>query len=199
MGVRPEGMYEDTERYDHLGDVQIGAIDLDNRYRELTEQRRVFLAPEEAHVTVRHRFRAAPADLWQWLNDTERRSLWMRGTNDHVEDRPRGRTGVGAHNHCSNGDILEEVLDWRPFEYFTVRMTRGFVRVLMTWELQAVDKYTELRTTMALEGSAPRFARAAACRLLVGRVMQFEGSLRALDDLMANERVEAAVEAEAAV
>lgn len=38
--------------------------------------------------------------------------------------RARGQRaqGVGTRNHCMNGKdaIIEEVLDWRPFDYFTV-------------------------------------------------------------------------------
>jgi len=37
-----------------------------------------------------------------------------------------GRVGVGASSHCAHsvgGDALREYLDWRPFEYFTCRLT----------------------------------------------------------------------------
>jgi hypothetical protein len=199
MGVSPEGLYTDSAHYDHLGKVEIGAINLDARYSELTEQRRVHLQPGDAHVTVRRRLRAPPPDVWQWLNDVDRRSLWMKGSAYHVEDRPRGRTGVGAHNHCSNGDILEEVVDWRPFDYFTVRMSRGFVRVLITWQLHRVEAQTDLQVTLALEGSAPRFARAAACRFLSNRVFQVERSLLTLGELVASDWQEAAVGDQVAV
>ena len=37
--------------------------------------------------------------------------------------RPNGRLGVGAKNHCVHGKntiMTETILDWRPFDYFTV-------------------------------------------------------------------------------
>ena len=60
--------------------------------------------------------------VWDWANDPERRALWMHGTTWRGGDRPGGRTGAGARNHCAhgkNGKTLETVLDWKPFEYFT--------------------------------------------------------------------------------
>jgi hypothetical protein len=45
----------------------------------------------------------------------------MQGTTWSEGDRPGGRTGAGARNHCAhgkNGKTLETVLDWKPFEYF---------------------------------------------------------------------------------
>ena len=36
---------------------------------------------------------------------------------------PKGRTAAGAVNHCMHGknlSMIETVLDWRPFDYFTV-------------------------------------------------------------------------------
>ena len=35
-----------------------------------------------------------------------------------------GRRGIGTTNHCVHGKdaIVEEIVDWRPFEYWTQRM-----------------------------------------------------------------------------
>jgi hypothetical protein len=45
-----------------------------------------------------------------------------------VKNQPNayGRLGAGASSHCAHavgGDVLREYLDWRPFRYFTNRMT----------------------------------------------------------------------------
>jgi hypothetical protein len=38
------------------------------------------------------------------------------------ESSKSGRRGVGTTNHCMHGDhaIIEEILDWRPFDYLTL-------------------------------------------------------------------------------
>jgi hypothetical protein len=52
--------------------------------------------------------------------------------------RPGGRTGVGATTHCVHGKdvaMVETVLDWKPFDYYTVEQQGGpfgVVRVTVT-------------------------------------------------------------------
>jgi hypothetical protein len=125
--------------------------------------------------------------VWEWLNDPDKRKLWQAGSAWHEVDRPRGRTGVGAHNHCSNGGILEEVLEWRPFDSFAVRQTRTPLRMLMTGELRPDGEATELCWRMSLEGSMPRAVRAAGCRLIAGKLFKVREALTELDTLIARE------------
>jgi hypothetical protein len=63
--------------------------------------------------------------VWEWLNDPKKRPLY--GFEDHLTfvpvELPGGRSGVGARTHCVHGEklyMVETVLDWRPFEYYTV-------------------------------------------------------------------------------
>ncbi len=49
-----------------------------------------------------------------------------------------GRRGVGTINHCMHGAhaIIEEVIDWRPFDYLTLTTLLpmpGALKVLMTY------------------------------------------------------------------
>ncbi len=52
--------------------------------------------------------------------------------------RQSGRRGVGTTNHCMHGAhaIIEEVIDWRPFDYLTLTTLvpmPGAPKVLMTY------------------------------------------------------------------
>jgi hypothetical protein len=55
-----------------------------------------------------------------------------------VDEEVRGgRRGVGTTNHCVHGKdaVVEEILDWRPFEYWTMRVQfpgPGVPRFVMT-------------------------------------------------------------------
>lgn len=187
MGVAPDGMHTDTVSYQHLGDVSIGAIDLSRRYRELTSGRNVFLKAEDAHFTVRRRFETPAIRLWDYLNDLQKRTRWEIGSDWSPRQRPVGRTAAGAQNHCASSDFIEEVLDWRPFDYFTVRITRGFIRMLVTGELQPDGNYTDLRWSIAMEGAAPRPMRAALCRLLATRFIRAPERFERLDRMISAE------------
>ncbi len=66
--------------------------------------------------------------LWQYYVDPEKRLRWQPPGQTAIENTPNedGRLGAGASSHCAHGimgDILREYIDWRPFRYFTNRMT----------------------------------------------------------------------------
>jgi hypothetical protein len=62
---------------------------------------------------------------------------------------PKGRTTAGAVNHCMHGSnlaMIETVLDWRPFDYFTV--TQDVLQaVLMTITFQLLPTATGTHLT----------------------------------------------------
>jgi uncharacterized protein YndB with AHSA1/START domain len=121
MGLPPEGMHDMTESYEHLGDVLTHSIDLQKRYKEITDARRIVVSPAEAACVFEEDFDAPPPVVWEWLNDPVNRTRW--GGNNHwsAVTRPGGRTTVGASNHCAHGKSInvETILDWRPFQYVT--------------------------------------------------------------------------------
>jgi uncharacterized protein YndB with AHSA1/START domain len=125
LGTRPEGLHEQPEAYEHLGEVKTFSLNLHPRYQELIAARRAFVTPEEALLTLTHDYAAPPPVVWDWLNDPRKRALYtfQAGVRFDPVLRPGGRTGVGARTHCMHGKDLamqETVLDWRPFDYLTV-------------------------------------------------------------------------------
>ena len=137
LAVRPERMHEQPETYEHLGEVRTFSLNLHPRYEMLTEARRVFITPDESDLTVVQDYGAPATVIWDWLNDPQRRTQW-----DHAEKiidvlRPGGRVTTGARNHCIHGKYVavETVLDWRPFDYFTVEIFERAVYVYRTCHL----------------------------------------------------------------
>jgi hypothetical protein len=134
MKIEPHGMDVATENYEHLGDIPTANIDLKQRYTELTDARRVILEEEGADVVFETEYPVSPQVLWGWLHNPAKRGLWMEGTIWTVKERPEGRQGPGAVNHCAHdgGENLERVLDWRPFEYYTCEGKGGGITYRMT-------------------------------------------------------------------
>ncbi|HEX2142220.1 MAG TPA: hypothetical protein VHK28_08130, partial [Candidatus Limnocylindria bacterium] len=68
------------------------------------------------------------------------------------------RRGVGTRNHCVHGEgaSLEEVLDWRPHEYFTVR---SVAPGLATWVAMEELTPTEMGTHLTIRLQRPRAAK----------------------------------------
>lgn len=187
MGVRPDVMYSQTVNYPHLGDSVVGAVDLHRRYGELTDKRREFLTEDDAHFTVHRRYSLPRSRIWEFLTDASIRNVWEIGADWSVRDRPAGRSGPGTTNHCAHSDFTEEVLDWRPFDYYTVALSFGRFTVRVTGELIAAGEHTDVRWSMALQSLLPGPLRGPACRFFATRLMRAPERFAKLDDLVARE------------
>jgi hypothetical protein len=94
----------------------------------------------DAYVTWDFDIAALRRTVWEYITVPGQWQKWWP-TDAILENSSNGRRGVGTKNHCMHGKdaIIEEVLDWRPFEYFTVSTLLpipGAPKVVMTRALQ---------------------------------------------------------------
>jgi hypothetical protein len=145
LGVQVEGIHNQIESYEHLGEIQIYCIDLHARYKEIIETKRIFVSPEEADLTFTFDFEAPPPVIWHWMTDIEKKN---RLAGDEaifsVIARPGGRSGPGASNHCAHGkdlkgSLTEKILDWRPFDYFTIETVDGKMIMHLTNQFEPLS------------------------------------------------------------
>jgi hypothetical protein len=122
LDVKLEGIHEQPESYEHLGEIKTINVDLHRRYKELREARQVFLTEKDADLVFSVDFSTPPPVTWEWLQDPNRRNIWSGDVHWYSGERPKGRTGSGASNHCAHGKSVstEVTVDWRPFEYSTI-------------------------------------------------------------------------------
>lgn len=188
IGLSTEGMHAGVESYEHLGAIGTWGMDLHSRYDELCSRRHVLVSPDEAHAEVIRVFDAPPPAVWDWLADTDKRTQWMLGSDWISDTRPEGRTGPQASNHCATYSAIEYVLDWRPFEYYTVRVTSRGIDALMTVELTPSDRKTRLAWRVKLELPFPGWLLRRIARLLVRRRMRLDESFDEMERLMGVDR-----------
>ncbi len=159
MGLKPDNMHEQPESYEHLGAVKTYSLDLHPRYSALADARRNFIAPEESDLVIVQDLPAPPHVAWDWINNPQKRVLW--DDLDEVKPilRPGGRTGPGARNHCLHGKevAVEDVLDWRPFDYFTVKICKRGVCVSRTCQFTPLEDggRTRLSTNFVVKMPLP--------------------------------------------
>lgn len=170
MHMQLEDAHQQTETYEHLTEVRTYSLDLHKRYHEIVEARRVFLEKDEADVVLVLNFTVPPPVAWDWMQNPAKRNLWGGDVQWSSGNRPRGRTGSGASNHCAHGKgvLIESVLDWRPFEYSTTESYENGKK-LMTDTLRfepLPGGGTRVYDMICLEMSVPRLLRK-----IVGRVM----------------------------
>jgi uncharacterized protein YndB with AHSA1/START domain len=116
-----------TEAYESFGETTGGVHDLGPVVGAMREAQREYISSSEADFELSGEHPYPPAVLWQYFVDPEKRLRWQPlQTAIRNEANRHGRMGAGASSHCAHGvggDAMREYLDWRPFSYFTNRMT----------------------------------------------------------------------------
>jgi len=193
MCVRPEPMHEQTEVYD-LGEVQTYSLNLHDRYAELVDTRRVVVTPEEADAVLVLEYNTSPPMVWAWLNSPEKRQVWET-TDMRPVALPKGRMSAGARSHCIHGEnavMVETVLDWRPFEYFTVeKQIREGVTMMftVTTYLEPIPTGTRVRVHTRFSMDVPRAFLRPLCRLFL-RMFGIHQNYQRLGRMIAADRLD---------
>ena len=200
MGVEPEAlrMRRHVEEVEDMGQVEGWIQDLHERWSEERERRRVKVSRDEAANVMTFDLPAPRALAWTYMTEPEMRSTWDPGIERVDEATPDGRRGTGTRNHCVHGKdvFLEEILDWRPFDYFTVevKLPMPLLRPMrITFELEDTPEGTRVTEYMRHDpGLSQRLAFAMLMRMMGGKVKEQQNALRsalseAADTAAANE------------
>jgi hypothetical protein len=174
------GMQPHVERYDDVGEIACCLEHLGERWRAETERERSYVAADAAAFDVAVTLPVDQVKAWDWLTSPARRAIWQADRLDIVT--PGGREGAGVTNHCMHGEdvIVEHVVDWRPFDYFTVTYDfPGIETMRWTTEFEPSGDETEVHCRgealtgdglVAWEGHAPTLVAS----LKANRVALFE-------------------------
>ena len=164
LNVKMENLHEQVESYEHLGEVKTYSLNLHRRYKELIESRQRFISPEEADATITRTISAAPFVVWEWMNDIQKRLRWEIYDDIRPLLRPDGRMGAGARNHCAHGKnlVVETILDWKPFEYYTVE----YPMAIQSHNLEPLQDGTRLNVYFKLKMPLPRWLTRPLARFM---------------------------------
>ena len=181
IGVQFDDWHAQPETYEHLGEVQTHSLNLRERYQTLVEARRAFISAEEADLVIIQDFPAPPSRAWDWMNNPLQRNKWAagHGVEWRAGDRPQGRTGPGARNHCNHGqgkgEGVETILDWRPFDYVTIETLDGGILITETMQFEPLpDGATRFHDHLTVKMPPPRFLRRAVTRLIMLNMMKYD-------------------------
>jgi len=138
LGLDPvaQGLIAHHETIDVIGEVTLWVRDLEAAWRQEDGQIRTEVTRGDAYATLEFDIAAPRQTVWEYLTVPGQWHKWW-DADDIVEDSHKGRRGVGTRNHCMHGTdaIIEETLDWRPVDYFTVGVALpvpGVPRIVMT-------------------------------------------------------------------
>jgi hypothetical protein len=182
MGMQLEGAFQQVEAYEHLGEVMTHNINMHARYEEIIAGRRAEISDQEADFSMVIDFPTPPPATWEWLHDPVRRNQWGHGVVWSRGDRPKGRTGSGANNHCAHGKSVstEVVLDWRPFEYATLESyENGKLKMSETIRLAALPEGgTRVHDYIIIHIPAPQWIRRPIANILMKKVYKYDHLLQ---------------------
>lgn len=191
MGLRPDDLHPQVEAYEHLGEVQTHSLNLHARYHAITESRRIIIAPQDAHEQMAFEFKAPLPVIWEWFNDPRKRGQWMQSEIRPVT-RVNGRAVAGARNHCVHGNkevVVEDLLDTRPFEYYTVAHTPQGQNATLTMTYffsPATESGTHVRITFRGHFSGlPSFLVRPMTKFIIQRNIKGHWTFEKIDDLIA--------------
>ena len=193
------GMRRITETYDRIGDVPAWAHDLERRWQEEEARQRVRVPPEGAILDLSVPTSVPPQVAWEFLTKPGQRMTWQPWVTEvEVTGAAGGRRGPGSANHCMHGKdaVVEEILDWRPYDYVTDRTILdtpgGPVRLLHTIELEPVAAGTMIHIRFA----APKTSREKALMKDIGPAYggaleaSFPSLIAQLDEALATHEVD---------
>jgi uncharacterized protein YndB with AHSA1/START domain len=118
------GLERHAEEFDGVGEIVGWIRDLEAAWQGELDRARVVVEPADATRRYATTLPVPPAIAWDYVTSPAQRPRWQHDVVG-VEEQPgtAGRRGVGTVNHCIHGKdaVVEEVLDWRPYEYVTYR------------------------------------------------------------------------------
>ena len=153
---------EHVETYQDVGEIRGRVLDLQRRWLEADAGRFAYIEAQEAVRSVSVDLSAAPGVVWSYLTDPAKRPLWTKGVKRVEQENPEGIPGIGTRNHCVHGRSAsdEEILDWKPFSYFTwsSRTSAGMFTMMCELEPLAEPDTTRVTWRISANGTKERIA-----------------------------------------
>jgi uncharacterized protein YndB with AHSA1/START domain len=165
-----------SERYDDIGEVSCGVVDLGARWDAEQASVRNVVAREDAVLLFEADVDAPPEDVWSAMTDPAHGMRWRVGVSDIQERNPAGGRGVGTVTHCVHGHttIEQEIVDWLPPHHYTYRERNPIGPCLWTASLAPTDggRRTHLEWRIALRGGRAQAIKMRLAGRRVRRILQ---------------------------
>lgn len=147
------GMVAHREVYEDAGEIAGFVEDLGARWREEQARTAERLTADRAWATFEADLPASPPIAWEYTTSPRWRQRWQVGVTGVNQSNPDGRPGVGTTNHCMHGPsaVIEDILEYQPFESMTMNALTPFGPMLMTFSFTPTNVGTHLAVMCAME------------------------------------------------
>ncbi|HLO28973.1 MAG TPA: DUF2652 domain-containing protein [Anaerolineales bacterium] len=134
------------ESYEHLGEVQMCVYDLHPVWERYQIKNRKSVEARDAWVKCEVDLPFPPALVWEYLTKPDLEAGFLRYDYGERTDTLGGRVREGSGFHCAHGDlhVYSKILDWRPFEYYTMEQSAVGISYISTRRLTPLGNGTRL-------------------------------------------------------
>jgi uncharacterized protein YndB with AHSA1/START domain len=157
-----------VEAFDGVGEIRAWVRDLHAAWDAELRRAQLVVEPTGAARTYDAVFEAPTPLVWDYMTSPVRRPKWQHGVTGVTETAGRaGRRGIGTVNHCQHGKdaIIEEVMDWQPYDHVTYRSLLPIPNVPKLLSTYVFTDLGDGRTQVELRFGTPRSARDRAIAL----------------------------------
>jgi len=111
-----------VENYEHIGEVPMCVHDLQPVWEKYKAKQRRFVDVEEAWVKCEVDIPFPAPLIWEYLTKPDLEAGFLGYDYGERTDAQGGRVAEGSGFHCAHGDlhVYSKILDWKPFEYYTM-------------------------------------------------------------------------------
>jgi hypothetical protein len=189
LGLEHSNFHSQTESYEHIGDIQTFSLNLDEQYKKFIDERTSIISEDNADYFVEKSYSVPPPVLWEWINNPKKRSQWLEVTDWNPLERPFGRTQKGATNHCANSDFIENLLDYRPFDYYTSEIKGNKLSFIMTGKFNKISNGTKFTWFIKMESKKSALIRKFYSMFTLKYGLKVNKAFNKLDELISNEKI----------
>lgn len=144
---------EHVEDFGSLGEMEMLVYDLSVIWQREKERRRKAVPVDQAWVKGEAEIAAPPALVWDYFTKPELKMSMVGLGFMKRTDEKGGRVGVESEFHCSHEglEFSYQIVDWQPFDYFTIRQTDSWSRLEYHETYRFAAMATGTRFTSATE------------------------------------------------
>jgi uncharacterized protein YndB with AHSA1/START domain len=134
-----------SETYEHIGEVPMCVHDLRPAWEKYRAKNRQLVDAQQAWVKCEVDVPYPAALVWEFLTKPDLEAGFLRYDYGERTDEG-GRVREGSSFHCAHGDlhVYSRILDWKPFEYYTMEQSALGLSYISTRRLTPLENGTRV-------------------------------------------------------
>lgn len=140
-----------SETYEHLGELKMLVYDLRSALEREEARKSILVDPATAWIKFELDIPFPPSLIWDYITTPALEGPVLGLEYVERVDELEGRTRPGARFHCAHasGDFFNNVVDWKPFHYYTVHQNVAGLQYYRMIRLDYDGLVTKFRFTVS--------------------------------------------------